>query len=366
MEPATYTREDFDFSPYLVFYEVTRACDLVCKHCRASAQPAAHAAELDTATAKALLDQLGEFPKRPLLVFTGGDPLKRPDICDLVEHAVRAGLETAMTPSATPLVTREALAGLKDAGVARLAISIDGSDAATHDEFRGVTGTFERAVSILDWCRELGLPTQINTTITRRNLHQLDDIAALCAAEGIVLWSVFFLIPVGRGLAEQRILPAQYEDAFERLWFHAQRQPFAIKTTEAHHYRRFVLQQRGDPLRAREDTSAVQRAPLGVNDGKGCMFISHIGEYQPSGFMPLVCGRFPRDSAVEAYQGHPVFRSLRDPDHFGGKCGVCEYRHICGGSRARAFTVTGYPLAAEPDCVYVPARWGRSSRSARC
>jgi radical SAM protein len=340
-----------------VFYEVTRACDLVCKHCRASAQPERHPEELSGEQARQLIRELASFPKPPLLVFTGGDPIKRADIYDLIRHSVAVGLEVAMTPSATPLVTREAVRKLKEAGVSRLAISLDGADAATHDEFRGVTGTFERATAILSWCRELGLPTQINTTVTRRNVGQIDQIAELCAEHEIVLWSVFFLIPVGRGLAEQRIPAAQYEEVFERLWHHAQRQPFSIKTTEAHHYRRFVLQRHGDPLNAREDAINVQRAPLGVNDGKGCMFVSHVGEIQPSGFMPLICGRFPQDSVVKVYQNSATFRSLRDPDGFGGKCGVCEYRQVCGGSRARAYTVTGDPVAAEPDCVYVPARW---------
>lgn len=359
---ARYCRADFDHSPMLVFYEVTRACDLACKHCRACAQAWRHPDELATRQSKQLIDELATFPNAPLLVFTGGDPLKREDVFELVAYARRAGLEVAMTPSATPLVTVDALRRLRDAGLHRLAISIDGVDATTHDAFRGIPGTFDRGIEVIKAARKLGLPVQVNTTITQRNLHQLDDMAHLFAHCDIMLWSVFFLVPVGRGQAEQRISAEEYEWAFERLWHHAQTQPYGIKTTEAHHYRRFVLQRRGRPqsMPADDGEQPTQRAPLGINDGKGVMFISHKGEIFPSGFLSITCGRFPDDSIVNVYQNAPLFRSLRDPDRFSGKCGVCEFRHVCGGSRARAYAVTGDPLASEPDCAYVPTRWNQS------
>ena len=181
-----------------------------------------------------------------------------------------------------------------------------------------------------------------------------DAMAELLGGLGIVLWSVFFLIPVGRGLAGERLSAEECEEVFARLWGHARRQPYAIKTTEAPHYRRFVLQHAGDPrlTPAGIRPDQVQRAPVGTNDGKGVMFVSHTGQIYPSGFMPITCGRFPRDSAVEVYQRSPIFRSLRDPDQLKGKCGRCEYRGVCGGSRARAYAVTRDPLAAEPDCAY--------------
>lgn len=353
MQPSTYRRQDFDHSPMLVFYEVTRACDLVCKHCRACAQAWRDPRELSTRQSKMMIEQLATFPRPPLLVFTGGDPLKREDIHDLVAHARQAGLEVAMTPSATPLVTFEALRRLRDAGLDRLAVSIDGPDAATHDAFRGITGTFDKGLQIIADARTLGLPVQVNTTITRRNFHQIGAMADMLAKQGIMLWSVFFLIPVGRGVSEERITPEEYELAFGKLFDHARTQPFAIKTTEAHHYRRFVLQQ---PGMAGRDISGG-RAPMGINDGKGVMFVSHKGEIYPSGFLPIECGHFPGDSVVTVYQDSPLFRALREPDGFGGKCGVCEFRHVCGGSRARAFAVTGDPLASEPDCTYVPKKW---------
>jgi MoaA/NifB/PqqE/SkfB family radical SAM enzyme len=207
--------------------------------------------------------------------------------------------------------------------------------------------------------RDLGMAVQVNTSITRRNFHQIDAMAALLAEQGIAMWSVFFLVPVGRGVNEQRISAEQYELAFERLWHHQQTQPYGVKTTEAPHYRRFVLQRGGHPLAGPGGTRDSgrhrgHRAPLGVGDGKGVMFISHVGEIYPAGFLPLVCGRFPEDSVVDVYRDHPTFRALRDPDQFGGICGMCEYRYVCGGSRARAYAVTGDPLAAEPDCGYAP------------
>mgnify|MGYP002779668769 CR=1 FL=1 len=285
--------------------------------------------------------------------------MKRPDIFELVEHATSVGLTTAMTPSATPLVTREAVQKLKDAGISRLALSLDAVDASTHDAFRGVKGSYARTLEILHWARECGLPAQINTTITKNNAHQIDLMAKFLAHQNIELWSVFFLIPVGRGQKDERISPEQYEDVFESLWNHARSQPFGIKTTEAHHYRRFVLQRAGNPQSHPGGAPAgrIQRAPIGVNDGKGVMFVSHTGKVYPSGFLPVPCGEFPLQSIVEIYQNSPVFQQLRDPQLLKGKCGACEYKAICGGSRARAYALTRDILAAELDCVYQPKAW---------
>ncbi len=352
MSGDPWTPEDLDRSPFIAFYEVTRACDLVCRHCRACAQPRRHPKELSTEAARGLLEQVAAFPKVPQVVLTGGDPLKREDVAAIVRHGARAGLRMAMTPSATPLVTVEAMEELRAAGLGRVALSLDGADAATHDAFRGFTGSFARTREILAAARRVGLPVQVNTTVTRRNAGQIDAMAERLAEEGIVLWSVFFLVPVGRGRTERRISPEAYETVFERLRRHAGRQPYAIKTTEAPHYRRYVLERDGDPQR--DPAGHRSRAPLGVRDGKGVVFISHTGQVFPSGFLPMECGRFPRDSVVDVYQNHALFRRLRDAEQLRGKCGACEYRRVCGGSRARAYAVTRDPLAAEPDCVYVP------------
>ncbi|MHB8968933.1 MAG: TIGR04053 family radical SAM/SPASM domain-containing protein [Pirellulaceae bacterium] len=354
-----YTEDDFSHSPLMFYYEVTQACDLICKHCRASAQANADPLELDHELSRALIDQVTTFPHTPIMVMTGGDPLKRADLFDLIRYATSKGLQLALTPSATPLATREAFERARDAGIQRLGISLDGVDAKTHDAFRGWEGSFERTLIMLNNARELGMAVQVNTTITRRNFRQLDAMAALLASQGIAMWATFFLIPVGRGVEEQRLDAQEMEEAFAKLWHHAQTQPYSVKTTEAPHYRRFVMQQGGDPLagphgRADDGRHRGHRAPLGVGDGKGVMFVSHRGEIYPSGFMPLLCGRFPDVSVVDTYQNHATFRALRDPDRFHGKCGICEFRRPCGGSRARAYAVFGDPLASEPDCVFEP------------
>jgi len=375
MDPSTYQTADFARSPLMFYYEVTLACDLVCKHCRASAQEKPHPDELSTEQAKALLSQAATFPRRPTVVLTGGDPLKRHDLIELVRHAVDCGLEPVLTPSATPLATAEAFQRVREAGVRRLGISLDGADAPTHDAFRGWEGSFQRTLGMLRAARDLGLAVQVNTTVCGRNVQQLDAIADLLASYGIAMWAVFFLVPVGRGVQEESLSAEACEQVFERLFHHSRTQPYAVKTTEAPHYRRFVLQQGADPLAgpakppaagetpASHPRDAVHarghRAPLGVIDGRGIMFVSHTGEIYPAGFLPLSCGRFPQDSVVRTYQSHPAFLALRDPDHFKGKCGVCEYRQVCGGSRARAYAVTGDPLESDPSCVYVPKATAR-------
>ena len=367
-----YSKGDFGTNPLMFYYEVTQACDLVCKHCRASAQEQAARDELPTELSLRLIDQVASFPRKPHIVFTGGDPLKRADIFTLIRHAVQKELSVALTPSATPLATRKAFEEAKSAGVQAFGISLDGPTAEVHDSFRGFEGSFDKTTEMLEIARSLHLPVQVNTSITRRNVDYIDAMAEhLAQFGGVMMWSVFFLVPVGRGVEEERILPEEYETVFAKLWHHAQEKPFAIKTTEAPHYRRFVLRQGGNPLDVprpfrfaslhfgREQSGASgaiskvrHRAPLGITDGRGIMFVSHNGLIYPAGFLPLECGRFPQDSVVEMYQTHPTFGALQNPDNYRGICGRCEYRYVCGGSRARAFAVTGDPLEAEPDCCY--------------
>jgi radical SAM protein with 4Fe4S-binding SPASM domain len=349
----THTRADFDHSPMIVFYETTRACDLACKHCRANAQRECDPNELSTAAAKKMISGLARFPKPPLLVLTGGDPIKRADVFELIAFARAVGLEVAMTPSATPLITADVVARLQEAGLHRLAVSLDGADAQTHDAFRQVAGSFDRTFEIIADAQRIGLPTQINTTVGRHNVDQLQRIAELLAGSGIVLWSIFFIVPTGRATAEQRLSGDEVEDAFAEIHRLSKQHRFAIKTTEAPHYRRYVLQASSAGARPARSTPGMG----GTNDGKGICFISHTGEIYPSGFLPIKCGQIPLQSVVRVYQDAAAFRALRDSDQLKGKCGACEFKNICGGSRARAFAVHGDPLAPEPDCNYVPPQW---------
>lgn len=360
MRFAPYTEADFDLHPLMFYYEVTRACDLVCKHCRASAQEDPAPDELSPSDALALIRQVARFDRKPTICFTGGDPLKRADLFDLIACAAEHGITSALTPSATPLATFDAFRRAKEAGVSAIGLSVDGPNAQVHDAFRGFDGSFAKAMEMLDYARDLNLPVQVNTSVTRRNVELIDEIAEMLELKRVAVWSVFFLVPVGRGVEEVRITPREYIEVFEKLWRHAQTKSYAVKTTEAPHYRRYVLEHGGNPLAAprHADGEAVgrgggrARAPLGVTDGRGIMFCGHNGEIYPAGFLPIVCGRFPRDSVVDVYRNHPLFKALHNPDNYKGICGTCEYRRVCGGSRSRAYALTGDPLAAEPDCAF--------------
>jgi len=339
----------------LVIWEVTQACDLACVHCRASAQPDRNPSELTTEQGYRLLDEIRNFGE-PLMVFTGGDPLKRPDVFDLARYAVKIGLRTNVTPSATPLLTGEAIEKFKAAGVSRMAISLDGPDAATHDEFRGIPGTFDRALFALRHARDIGLDTQFQTTVTRRNMHRLPEMAEIAKEVRTKMWSLFFLIVTGRAAENDDLRAEEYEQVFEFMYELSKTAPFGIKTTEAMHYRRYVAQR----IRAEhgvtenENAKGVAWRTAGVSDGKGFVFVSHTGEIFPSGFLPVTGGNVLHDSLVDVYRNSALFRTLRDTTQRGGKCGLCEYQKICGGSRSRAFALTGDYLAEDPRCVYQP------------
>lgn len=352
---------DFSEAPFLVIWEVTQACDLACVHCRASATPGRHPLELTAQESLGLLDQVREFG-HPLMVFTGGDPLKRPDLFALLKRSVDLGLRTTVTPSATPLLTGEAVERFRECGVARMAVSLDGPDASSHDGFRRVAGSFDRTLAALAHARRIGLDTQVNTTVTRRNAHRLPEIAELVAAQAARLWSVFFLVVTGRALQTDDLSAEEYERVFGLLYELAGTTPLDIKTTEAQHYRRYVAQRRkqegektpAGPLADAPGPETGWRRQAGINDGKGFVFISHTGEIYPSGFLPVSAGNVRRDSLAEAYRNSPLFLALRDPDRLGGKCGRCQYRRLCGGSRSRAYALQGDWLAADPRCVYEP------------
>jgi radical SAM protein len=347
---------DFNQSPLLVIWEVTQACDLACVHCRASAMPGRNSGELTTDQGYRLLDEIRSFGD-PLMVFTGGDPLKRPDLYELMSYSVGLGLRTNVTPSATPLLTASAIDAFRKIGVSRMAISLDGPDAATHDSFRGIPGTYDRAMFALRHARDIGLDTQLQTTVTRRNMSKLALVAERVAEVHGRMWSLFFLVVTGRALANDDLTGEEYEKVFEFMYDISKIAPFEIKTTEAMHYRRYVAQRQklehGDTSASDNAKRMVWRT-AGVSDGRGFVFVSHTGEIFPSGFLPVTAGNVVRDSLVNVYRNSSLFRSLRDLEAKEGKCGVCEYQKICGGSRSRAYALTGNYLAEDPRCVYQP------------
>lgn len=374
---------DFREKPFIVIWEVTRACALACVHCRAEAIPRRHPGELTREGGMALLDQICAFgDPLPLLVFTGGDPLRRPDIYDLVRYGARRGLRVSMTPSGTAAVKRHKVRALRDAGLARLAVSLDGSTPEVHDAFRQVSGSHRWTLNICQYARDCGLPVQINSTVTRHNLPDLEPLARLVEELGVVLWSIFFLVPVGRGRVEDEVSALDYERVLNYLYEISRHVPFGIKATEAPHFRRVALErQRGirrdggevlSPMAEHPSESpprplfrvggdgsgypadGIGRAPRGVNDGNGFVFVDHLGEIYPSGFLPLSAGNVRHERLSEVYRNHSLFRDLRDPEKLKGKCGRCRYRVLCGGSRSRAFAVTGDYLEADPYCIYVP------------
>jgi radical SAM protein with 4Fe4S-binding SPASM domain len=343
---------DFSQAPMIAIWEATRACDLACRHCRAEAVPGRDIGELSTEEACALLDRIRADFGPILFVITGGDPLKRDDLEVIIAHGAGLGLSMGLTPSATPLLTGETLRRLHASGLSRLAISLDGADAATHDAFRGVAGTFARSIPLLEEARRLGLSTQINSSIGRHNEHQLPALAQLGGLLGISLWSVFLLVPTGRAGAEMLLTAAEHERTYRQLAGIAldPATTFTIKTTAGQPYYRVLEQER----RRRGLTSPVRRGQ-GVNDGNGFVFISHIGDICPSGFLPLVCGNVRHDDLATVYRDHPTFRRLRTPDELSGKCGRCPFNRVCGGSRSRTHALTGDAFESDPTCVYQPA-----------
>lgn len=364
---------DLDRQPFIVIWETTQACDLACVHCRAEAQPNPLPGELTHAEGFGLIDQVAAMGS-PVMVLSGGDPLKRDDLCDLIRHGKSHGLRMGTIPAATPRLTYEAVRELKDAGLDQMALSLDASSAAAHDRFRGVEGAFARVMEAVGWVHEVGLPLQINTVFSASNLDDVDRLIALIQQLGIVFWEVFFLVPVGRGTLVEGLTAEQYELVFAKLYELSLRAPFIVKVTEALHYRRYVLQRqtaerRRDGIPSASPTAppaerwhghgggpngSIGRSPQVINAGKGHCFISSIGEVYPSGFLPLSVGNIRTTDLATLYRTSSVFRDLRDPNQLKGRCGACEFRSICGGSRARAYAMTGDYLAEDPCCAYVP------------
>lgn len=378
---------DIKQKPFIIFWELTRACMLACKHCRAKAQKKRHPDELTTEEIYNVVDQITEFHKPyPLVVFTGGDPLMREDVFEIVRYATSKGIRSAMAFSGTKLATEDRLKELKKSGIARIAISLDGSNPGTHDHFRGVTGTFETSMEILNMAKEMGISRQINTTVTNFNIRDLPKIMKIGIENEVALWDVFFVVPTGRAKEDYMPGSRDFEDVLNWLYDVGKLTPLNVKSSAATHLRRIeYMRDKGIFYRAGEmylelktelekirkemglkpqDKEVVAGAHgrslakdgiqrrMGITDGRGMFFISHIGEVYPSGFLPIVAGSVRETTLKDIYMNSKIFQDLKDPNKLKGKCGKCEFRFICGGSRARAYAIYEDYLAPEPRCIY--------------
>jgi AdoMet-dependent heme synthase len=373
--------QDVSERPFIVFWEVTRACGLACLHCRATSVPNRDPLELSTEEGRALLDDLAAYgAPRPIVVLTGGDPFERPDLEELVRHGTSQGVPVALSPSVTPRLTRSRLSGLRDAGASAVSLSVDGADPETHDHMRGIPGVHAQTLAAATVVRDVGLRLQVNTTLTASNVRELPDLLAWVIGAGVSLWSVFLLVPTGRGERLAALDAGEVEEVFH--WLHDIGGHVPVKTTEAPHFRRIAVQRAAvddvdaafppGPLRVqlrRRTTELLgdspprgrRRAPLNVNAGRGVAFVDHQGNVYPSGFLPLSVGSVRDRPLSEWYRQSPLLRALRDPDGFSGRCGSCEYRQLCGGSRSRAYATSGDPLGDDPACGYAPGAHVRSS-----
>ena len=341
----------------MLYWEITRACDLACTHCRADAAPCRDPRELDFLEAMGLLSHVVDFgPPLPHLVITGGDPLKRPDLEDIVRQAAQLGIPVSLAPSATPLLTADALARLKGAGMNGLSLSVDGSTAKQHDRLRRVVGCFERTIAAARAAVDLGLALQINTLVSAETLPDLPQIYALIKDLPIRRWRLFFLIGVGRGSVLRDISPQEAEGVCRWLFSLTPEAPFTLAATEAPFYRRVALErvQRADRSQRGTGADLIARS-FGIRDGNGIAFVSHTGEVAPSGFLPVVAGNIREMSLVDVYRNAPLFTTLRDTAQLRGKCARCPFNALCGGSRARAYAHTGDYLEADPLCAYEPS-----------
>lgn len=378
-------KHDITKKPFMVIWEVTRACQLVCKHCRAEAQHHPSRLQLSHEEGINLLDQLASYDKpRPMVVFTGGDCFEREDLVELVRYGTERGLHVSISPSVTPLFTKERLIALREAGGKAMSVSLDGASAETHDAFRGFAGTFEKTVEATRIINEVGFRLQINTTLTKGNIHEAPQMLKNAIDLNAFMWYTFMLVPTGRGAHLQMLTPAEREDVMH--WQHDVSDRIAIKTTEAPQYRRIAIQradaadagvapkelanpsQRGElyhwlcaeTVRIMGDHAPnprPPRPPMAINSGSGFAFVDHEGYVYPSGFLPIKVGNIRQRSFDQLYRETKVMQDLRTPSRFGGKCGVCGFNAICGGSRSTAYAMTGDYLAADPNCVYIPPNW---------
>lgn len=354
--PTMHVARNFSESPMLVYWEMTQACALACRHCRAEAALFRHPQELNHEESRALLRQIAAFgDPLPHVILTGGDPLMREDLYDLVDEANALGLSLSITPAATGNLTRDVIARLKAHGIQSLGLSLDGSTPDRHEAVRGVKGCFDWTMNAARIAAQLDIPVQINTLVSEETADDLAGVYDLLKTVQVMRWSLFFLIGVGRGRVLQPVLPERGEELMNWAYDLARVAPFAVKTTEAPSYRRIALnrmRQEGHTPDQIKRTSVYHG--FGIRDGHGVVFISNTGDIYPAGFLPYTAGNVRHETLTETYRHSPLFRNLHDPNQYKGKCGRCEYRVICGGSRARAFAYTNDPLESDPFCPYEP------------
>jgi radical SAM protein len=344
-------------APRNVYWEMTVACDLACKHCRAAAIPSRDPLELTTEEGKALIQDVKALGS--MVIFTGGDPMKRPDLFEIMAYARERGVPLSITPSTTPTLTRDAVRRFRELGVAAMGISLDGPNPEVHDTFRGVPGTFEHSMKALQWAREFHMPVQVNTTVATETLPYLSEVYRLLREEAVPpvsRWSLFLLVPVGRGAVLGIPSAREVEELFAWVYAVSQDAPFHVSTVEGPHYRRYWIQRKLEERMAPEEIDRLgKRMGFGIRDGNGVIFVSHRGEVYPAGFLPYpLLGNVREHALSDIYRNSPMLRELRDMDRLRGKCGRCEFRWVCGGSRARAYGMTGDPMESDPLCIYDP------------
>jgi radical SAM protein len=348
---------DYSQNPMIVYWEMTQACPLACRHCRAEAVTMPHPCELNYDESRDLLRQIAAFgDPKPHLILTGGDPLQRVDLFSLIDEARDLGIPVSITPAASENLTLEKQRELKEHGIDSLGLSLDGSTAERHDAVRCVEGCFEQTLRALRDAATVGFPVQVNTLVSEETVEDLPAVYELLKQHEVMRWSLFFLIAVGRGRMLQPISAQHGENLMRWIYDISRKAPFAIKTTEAPSYRRVALEEmRAAGMTAEQIHGTPVYRGFGIRDGHGIVFVSNQGDIYPAGFLPVAAGNVRRNQLSFVYRYAPVFRDLHAPERFRGKCGRCEYRGLCGGSRARAFAYTGDPLASDPFCPYQPA-----------
>ncbi len=348
---------DYSAAPRYVYWEMTQVCGLACRHCRATSKRVQHPDELTTNEGKALVREVALFGGRPpTLIFSGGDPLEREDLWELLDYAHGLGIPTAVTPSATPTLSRGHFVKLKAHHVSAVSMSLDGSNAKRHDGIRNVGGCFDYTMQAWDWTAELEIPLLVNSVVSEASYDDIPAIYALLRTKKLIRWSLFFLIAVGRGRYLVPVTSERAEELMRSMYEWSLDAPFVIGSTEAPSYRRIAL----EAMRASGWTEAqIAATPLsagfGIRDGNGVVFVSKIGDVYPTGFLPLSGGNVRQRGLVDIYRNSPLFTNIRDLKRFKGTCGVCGYRAICGGSRARAYAQTTDALESDSLCSYKPA-----------